>query len=84
MPIFKSIVQRVPNNKGIHAPSKLAPIIKMSNKEFISNHADNGKGMAVSLHDDGISNPQTITTYVIPIPLSGGTIPSEAIIVSED
>ncbi len=83
---LKPLVQVVPNSKDIHAPSRLQPTIKMNSEKFINNYADKGKSMSVSLHDDGISNPQSITTYTIPIPdeVTGGYTPGETIIVSED
>lgn len=50
----------------IQAPSKIRPEVEISQEEF-NGIADQGKGSLVSLDPDGVSNPQNITTYTLPI-----------------
>jgi hypothetical protein len=80
---LSQLVQVVPNSKDIHAPSRNLSDVEMSSEEFVANYADKGKAMQVSLNDDGISNPQTITAYVVAIPQGNGHTPGE-VIISED
>ena len=62
---LKAVCQVVPNIKGIEAP------IEISTSEFARGFADNARASEVSFDTDGISNPQSVTTYTGPNPMTG-------------
>lgn len=57
------IAMRRPTEDFIYAPSKIRPTIEISQEEFNQKYADNGKSIQVSFAKDGISDPQSTTTY---------------------
>lgn len=59
-----------PSEDFIQAPSKIRPGVEISQEEF-NKIADQGKGLLVSLDPDGVSNPQNITTYTLPVGSKG-------------
>lgn len=71
--ILVPIAMRKPSEDFIQAPSVLWPEIEMSEAEFNDQVADTAKASLVSLEPDGISNPQKIIAYTVPIEVSSGS-----------
>lgn len=69
--LLKAIAQVMPNSEGIEAPSRLENPIIISETEFSQVYADTANAAKVSFADDGISDPQVITTYTGPNPVKG-------------
>ena len=68
---LKAVCQVVPNPKGIEAPSRTEAPIEISASEFARGFADSARSSNVSFDTDGISNPQSVTTYTGSNPMMG-------------
>ena len=68
---LKAVCQVVPNIKGIEAPSRIEDPIEISASEFARGFADSARASEVSFDTDGISNPQSVTTYTGSNPMTG-------------
>lgn len=63
-----AVMMRVPNSKGIHAPSQICEPISIPD---LSEYQHTAKTMLVSFDLDGISNPQETVTYLIDTEIRG-------------
>lgn len=69
--ILTPIAMVRPSKDSIRAPSNLRPNVVLTEAEF-NEIADTGTSSLVSLEADGISNPQQITAYTVPVVVQGG------------
>lgn len=65
------IAQVSPNKECIEAPSRLEKPISVSKETFDQQYRNNASPEKVSFEDDGVSNPQVVTTYTGAQPLFG-------------
>ena len=57
------IAQIMPNADFVSAPSKIRPVIEVSQAEFEANYAETAHTELVSFAEDGVSDPQPTTVF---------------------
>ncbi len=60
-----------PNREFVSAPSRIRPSIEMTKSEF-DQISDTARSAMVSLEEDGVSNPQQVITYNVPVIVQDG------------
>ena len=60
---LQSLAMVVPNSAGIYAPSRIRRSVTITEREFLMRYADYGQVINVSFEEDGISDPQPVTSY---------------------
>jgi hypothetical protein len=61
--ILQPVTMLRPNAQFIYAPSKLRPVKRISEREFVTCYAGSAQAIQVSFEADGVSNPQPVTAY---------------------
>lgn len=69
--ILKALAMVRPSSNSVSAPSELRGQVEISEEAF-SAFADTAKTSLVSLEEDGVSNPQQITSYSLPTAIQTG------------